>query len=62
MLTNQAQQNVLAISNYFINLFFSIGNEYCKMLKLNAYTDTLKKHLYDVLDYTEVEFFYPPML
>ena len=54
MLTSQAQQTVLAISSYLINLLFKTGDAYCKMLRLNAYSDTLKKHLYGILDYTEV--------
>ena len=32
------------------------------MLRLKAYSDTLKKHLYGILDYAKVEFFHPPML
>ena len=32
------------------------------MLMLKAYSDTLKKYLYGILDYAEVEFFHSPML
>ena len=62
MLTSQAQKIVLAISNYLINLLFNTSDAYCKMLRLQAYSDTLKKHLYGVLNYIEVEFLYPTML
>ena len=62
ILTSQAQQNMLAISSYLINLLFNTGNAYCKTLRLKAYSDTLKKHLYGILDYAEVEFFHPPIL
>ena len=62
MLTSQAEQTVLAISSYLINLLLNTGNAYCKTLRLKAYSDTLKKHLYGILDYAEVEFLYPPML
>ena len=62
ILTSQAQQTVLVISSYLINLLFNTGSAYCKTLMLKAYSDTLKKHLYGILDYTEVEFLYPPML
>ena len=61
MLTSQAQQTVLAISSYLINLLFNTVNTYCKTLRLKACSDTLKKHLYGILDYTEEEFVYPPM-
>ena len=57
MLTSQAQQTVLAISSYLINLLFNTGDAYYKTLRLKAYSDTLKKHLYGILDYTKVEFF-----
>ena len=62
MLTSQAQQTVLAISSYLINLLFNTGDAYFKTLRLKAYSDTLKKHLYGILDYAKVEFLYPPML
>ena len=62
MLTNQAQKIVLAISSYLINLLFNSSDAYCKILRLKAYSDTLKKHLYGILDYIEVEFLYPTML
>ena len=62
MLVSQAQQNVLAISNYLINLLLNIGDTYCKRPRLKTYSDTLKKHLYGILDYAKVEFLYPPML
>ena len=45
MLTSQAWQIVLAISSYLINLLSITGDAYCKTLRLNAYGDTLKKHL-----------------
>ena len=32
------------------------------MLRVKAYSDTLKKYLYGILDYAEVEFFYPNIL
>ena len=32
------------------------------MLKLKAYSDTLKKHLFGILEYAEVKFFNPLML
>ena len=50
MLTSQAQQTVLAISSYFINLLFNTGDAYYKMLRLKAYSDILLKHLYGILD------------
>ena len=62
MLISQAQQSMLAISSYLINLLFNTGNAYNKTLRLKAYSDTLKKHLYGILDYAEVELFHPPML
>ena len=61
MLTSQTQQTVLAISGYMINLLFNTGNAYKKILRLKAYSDTLKKHVYDILDYTKVEFLYLSM-
>ena len=48
ILTVQAQQIVLAISSYLINLLFNTGDAYCKTLRLKAYSDTLKKHFYCV--------------
>ena len=30
-----------------------------KRAGLKTYSDTLKKHLYSILDYAKVEFFYP---
>ena len=60
MLTSQAQKTVLAISSYFINLLYNTHNAYFKTLRLKAYTDALKKYLYGILDYTEVEFFIFP--
>ena len=62
MLTSQTQQTVLAISSYLINLHFNTGDAYQKTLRLKTYSDTLKKHLFGILDYAEVEFLYPPML
>ena len=62
MLTSQAQKTMLAISSYLINPLFNTGNAYCKTLRLEAYSDTLKKYLYGILDDTKVELFYPPML
>ena len=62
MLTSQAHQTVLAISSYLINLLFNTSKAYCKTLRLKAYSNTLKKHLYDILDYAKVEFLYPPLL
>ena len=62
MPTSQAQQIVLVISSYLINVVFNTGDAYYKTLRLKAYSDTLKKHLYSTLDYTKVEFFHPPML
>ena len=62
MLTSQAQQIVLSISSYLINLLFKTSNAYHKTLRLKDYSNTLKKHLYGVLDYAEVEFVHPPML
>ena len=62
MPTSQAQKTVLAISIYLINLLFNTRKVYHKTLRLKAYSDTLKKHLYSVLDYAEVEFFYLSML
>ena len=62
MLTSQDQQAVLAVSSYLINLLFNTGDAYHKTLRLKAYSDTLKKHLYGVLEYTKVEFLYSPML
>ena len=62
MLTSQAKQTVLLISSYLINLLFNTGDAYCKTLRLKAYCYTLKKHLYGILDYAEMEFYHPPML
>ena len=62
MLTSQAQQTVMAISSYLINLLFKTGDVYCKKLRLKACSYTLKKHLYGILDYAKVEFFHPLML
>ena len=62
MLTSQDQQAVLALSSYLINLLFNTGDAYHKRLRLKDYSDTLKKHLYGVLEYTKVEFLYSPML
>ena len=62
MLTSQAQQIILAISSYLINLLSIICDIYCKTLRLKTYSDTLMKHLPSVLDYAKVELFQPPML
>ena len=62
MLTSQTQQTVLAISSYLINPLLNTGNAYCKTLRLKSYSDTIKKHLYGILDYTKGKLFYPPML
>ena len=62
MLVSQPQQTVLAISSYLINLLFNTGNTYRKTIRLKTYSDTLKKHLYGILDYTKVDFLYLPML
>ena len=62
MLTSQTQQTVLAVSSYLINLVLNTGDAHCKTLRLKAYSDTLKKHPYRILDYAEMEFLYPPML
>ena len=61
MQTSQAQQTVLAISSYLINLLFNTGNAYHKTFRLKAYGDTLKKHRYGILDYVELDFFHPPI-
>ena len=61
-LASQAQQIVLAISSYLINLFFNTGDTYYKTLRLKTYSDTFKKYIYSILDYAKVEFLYPPML
>ena len=42
MLTSQAQQTVLAILSYLINLLSITGDAYHKMIRLKAYSDTLK--------------------
>ena len=62
MLTSQAQQTVLAISNYLINLLFNTGDLYHKTLRLKVYSDILNKYFYGILDYAKVEFLNPPML
>ena len=62
MLTSQAHQTVLAISNHLINLLSITGDTYCKTLRLTAYSDTLEKHLSGILEYTKEKFFYHPML
>ena len=62
MLKSQAQQTMLAISSYLINLLFNTSGAYHKTLRLKAYSDTLKKHIYGILDYTKMEFFFLPML
>ena len=51
---------VLAISSYLI-ILFRTSDTYCKTFRLKAHSDTLKKYLYGILDYTKVELFYPPM-
>ena len=51
MLTSRAQQIVLAISNYLINLLFNTGDIYSKTLRLKALSDTLNTYLYAILDY-----------
>ena len=56
MLIRQAQQIMLAISSYLINLLSITSNAYCKMLRFKAYIDTLKKYLSGILDYTEVTY------
>ena len=48
---------MLAISSYLINLLSITGDVYQKTLKLKAYSDTLKKHLFGILEYAEVKFF-----
>ena len=53
---------MLAISSYLIKLPSITDDAYYKILKLKAYSDTLKKHLSSILDYAEVQLFYPPML
>ena len=62
MLRSQAHQTVLSISSYLINLLFNTGDAYCKTLRFKAFSYTLKKHLYCILEYNKVEFFHPPML
>ena len=62
MQISQAQQNVLDIPSYLINLLSITGGTYCKTLRLKAYNDNLKKHLSGILGYIEVEFFHPFML
>ena len=62
MLTSQAQQTVLDILSYLINLLSIIGDAYCKTLRLKAHSDTLKKQLCGILDYAKVKFIHPPML
>ena len=62
MLTSQAQQTMLAISSYLINLLFNTGDAYHKMPKLEAYSNTLKKDLYGIQGYTKVGFFHYTML
>ena len=53
---------MLDISTYLIDLLFNTADEYLKTLRLKAYSDTHKKYQYGILNYTEVEFFHPPML
>ena len=62
MLTIQTQQTVLAISNYLIKLLSIFGGAYHKTLRLEAYSNTLKKHRYSILGSAKVKFFHPPML
>ena len=62
ILTSQAQQTVLFISNYLIYLLSVTGDAYHKTLRIKAYSDILKKYLFSILDYTEVKFVYPPIL
>ena len=62
ILTSQAQKTMLLISSYCINPLFNTGDAYFKALRLKSYSDTLKKLLYGILDYAEVEFFHPPMI
>ena len=50
-LTSQAQQTVLAILSYLINVIFNTGDASLKTLRIKAYRGTLKKHLYSILDY-----------
>ena len=62
MLTSQAQQTVLDISSYLIDILSITGDVCHKMLRLKTYSDTIKKHLSGILDYSEVEFIHPPLL
>ena len=62
MLKSQAQQTVLAISSYLINLLSITGNVHHKMLRLKSYSDTLKRHLPGILHYAKVKIFHPPIL
>ena len=45
ILISQAQNFVVAIISYLINLLFRTGDANCKTLRLKAYSDTLKKYL-----------------
>ena len=49
MLTSQAYQTVLATSSYLINLLSITGDAYHKTLRLKAYSDPLKEHLFSIL-------------
>ena len=62
MLASQAQQTILAISSYLINLLSISNDVYYKTIRLKANSDTLKKYISGTLDYSEVELFHPPML
>ena len=62
MLKKKAQQTVLAIASYLINVLSITGDTYCKTLRLKAYSDNLKKNLSGILYYAEVESFQTPML
>ena len=61
ILTSKVQKTVQAIFSYLINLLSINSNAYCIMIRLKAYRDNLKKHLFDILDYTKVKFYHAPM-
>ena len=57
LLKGQAQKPMLAISCYLYKLLSTTSYVYCKTLRIKAYSDTLKKHLYGFLVYSKKKLF-----
>ena len=48
---------MLVIPTHLSNLLSTTSDAYNKTLRLKAYSDTLKKHISNILDYAKVKFF-----